>query len=529
MKFFPEVIHIDITDQCNLKCRHCRGNLYPTREGYTFDTLKKRLSEIISDYHSIKWVKISGGEPLLYDRLFDLIAFLHRAGIKTILQTNGTLLSEACLNKLKNSGLTKIQLSIEGATQKINDSIRGKGTFERIVNAAKLIKKSGIPFAMRTTIMKRNINEIEGIVKLAKSVGANEVGFRRVIPVGNAASANIDISEWQYAEFLNGLNTLARKYDISVFCGDPNANSLGLNKNLLMDKSGLELGGCTIGINSFCINSGGYITPCSMINLRLGDLLKDRISDVWENNFFFKKMRNRETEGCQKCVNRNVCGGCRAISFIKYGDYFKRDPRCLMKNNFKFGNTALTVAPKRITKNICNSYLFKDKLTLQIDAGHIFNEKIDVLVLTHCHYDHIVYASEIKKRNPCCKVMCGKQDAESLSKLDKNVLLKKSKFHLEPVKIDRILNQGDIINLGNLKFSVIETPGHTKGSICLYEKNKKILITGDTWYGGFGHGNTNSPSGSEEQMACSLKKLSKLKVNLILPGHYSVISRYVET
>jgi len=159
------------------------------------------------------------------------------------------------------------------------------------------------------------------------------------------------------------------------------------------------------------------------------------------------------------------------------------------------------------SKILSNSYLFKDKKTMQVDAGIVFDEKVDILILTHGHPDHIAYVSEIKKRNPRCVIMASAKEVNVIEKVGIGV------------KIDKKLKEGDKIDIGNLKFTVIETPGHTKGSISLYEKNKKILLSGDTWFGGFVYGRTDFPTGSEKDMQNSLKILRKLKVRIILPGH----------
>lgn len=188
----------------------------------------------------------------------------------------------------------------------------------------------------------------------------------------------------------------------------------------------------------------------------------------------------------------------------------------------KFGKAEL-IAAIRKDYNFSNSYLFKDNLNLQIDAGNIFNEKIDFLVLTHCHFDHIAYASEIKKRNSNCKIMCGKNDAEAIEKLNEVTLSEMSSLDLKPVKIDKKLKEGDIIKTNNFKFLVLETPGHTKGSISLFEKEKGILISGDCWFGDDIYGNYMVPTGSKKELEFSIKKLKELKAKIILAGHDSLI------
>ena len=126
-----------------------------------------------------------------------------------------------------------------------------------------------------------------------------------------------------------------------------------------------------------------------------------------------------------------------------------------------------------VTKPLAKTYYINGLL---VDAGFMVKEKVDVLVITHCHIDHIIYANEIKKIHNC-KIAVGRRDALHLKKLDLNTLNGLFGQGLKPIIPDIILKEGDIVNAGNLNFKVIETPGHTEGSISLFEERKGILFS----------------------------------------------------
>ena len=86
------------------------------------------------------------------------------------------------------------------------------------------------------------------------------------------------------------------------------------------------------------------------------------------------------------------------------------------------------------------------------------------------------------------------------------------------ITVDKTLVEGDIIKTKNFEFVVVWTPGHTDGSICLYEKEKHILISGDTLFSE-GPGRYDLPYGDKKELVESLKKLSEFKIELLLPGH----------
>ncbi|MBU4246176.1 MAG: MBL fold metallo-hydrolase, partial [Nanoarchaeota archaeon] len=84
------------------------------------------------------------------------------------------------------------------------------------------------------------------------------------------------------------------------------------------------------------------------------------------------------------------------------------------------------------------------------------------------------------------------------------------------------LDDGDLIKSGDLKLKVIHTPGHTKGSICLYDEKNKILFSGDTVFAG-SFGRVDFPGSSSREMKQTLEKLSKLEIDKILPGHGEIV------
>ena len=87
------------------------------------------------------------------------------------------------------------------------------------------------------------------------------------------------------------------------------------------------------------------------------------------------------------------------------------------------------------------------------------------------------------------------------------------------------LREGDVLDTGSRRFSVLETPGHTEGSICLYDEASGTLISGDTLFLG-GYGRTDFMGGSFDAMLASLVRLSKLDIRELFPGHGSTCESY---
>ncbi|HEX32816.1 MAG TPA: MBL fold metallo-hydrolase [Candidatus Aenigmarchaeota archaeon] len=163
----------------------------------------------------------------------------------------------------------------------------------------------------------------------------------------------------------------------------------------------------------------------------------------------------------------------------------------------------------KVKKGLCNTYLFFGDKNLQVDAGAVFDERVDILVLTHCHYDHTMFAKRVADNG--ATVLASDFTAKHLSDPKYTI------YPVQPVKV-KVVRHGDIIDIGTYRFTILETPGHTKGSICLWEENKKILLSGDTLFIG-GVGRTDLPSGDVTDLKRSLAFLQSLKPKLILPGH----------
>jgi len=178
-----------------------------------------------------------------------------------------------------------------------------------------------------------------------------------------------------------------------------------------------------------------------------------------------------------------------------------------------------------------NVYLLMDgEKAALIDTGTGFNfhhvmeeiereipvEKIDKIVLTHEHFDHCGGVTGLK--NLCnAEVMIHEKGAEIV---ERGIDSSASFFGVEqpPIKIDRKLNDGDRITVGEQILEVIYTPGHSPGSICLYEPESKSLFSGDTIFSDGGIGRTDFPGGSMEELVESIRRID-MDVLDLYPGH----------
>ncbi len=180
-----------------------------------------------------------------------------------------------------------------------------------------------------------------------------------------------------------------------------------------------------------------------------------------------------------------------------------------------------------------NVYVVDDELVIDTTTGLLHGQllglmkkagvdakKVERIVNTHLHFDHIGGNFIFEK----ALVGMHFKDAELLKKNKEATYYHFFGGEIKRDSVDFLLQDGDRIKTANHKFVVVHTPGHTPGSICLYEPDKKILISGDTL---FHHaiGRTDLMGGSDEDMLRSLEKILSLEFEMLFPGHGRAITR----
>jgi len=333
----------EITGKCNLNCIHCRSSSdMGSDEGdFTLDEAKKFIDDITPFAHPD--AVLSGGEPLLRKDVFDIAAYGTSKGLRMAMATNGALVDDSVCEKIKESGIRIVSLSLDGSTAAIHDDFRKQpGAFQDTLRASELFKKHGIEFLINSSFTKRNQDDIPNVYKQAKKMGATAWYMFMIVPTGRGQDIMTElISKEDYEEMLNWHYDMEKEEDdmlVRPTCA-PHYYRIVLQRSkkdkekfkrrsLKFSTGGSK--GCLAGQLICLIDVDGEVLPCSYFPKSAGNVRKQPFKDIWENSELFKRLRDFKSYkgSCGRCEYINVCGGCRARSYSMTGDYLAEEPFC---------------------------------------------------------------------------------------------------------------------------------------------------------------------------------------------------------
>ena len=185
-----------------------------------------------------------------------------------------------------------------------------------------------------------------------------------------------------------------------------------------------------------------------------------------------------------------------------------------------------------------NVYLILDEKPILVDAGMIAAptlrnikklidpQKIEMIVLTHCHHDHSGAAPELKAATGARLLLSEKEVGAVGDDLASVAYLFGQQA--PQYEVDQTLKEGMVLDIGEWKLEVMETPGHSTGSLCLYEPRAKVLFSGDTVFPDGNIGRTDMYGGSTPDLVASIERLTGLDVEIMYPGHMEITGRDVK-
>jgi radical SAM protein with 4Fe4S-binding SPASM domain len=322
-----------ITNLCNLRCKHCYQNDFSEKSDLDWAGLKKvsdNLLNTIGEWGKTSCIHLTGGEPLLKPELFPLLSDLDQQSMVEELGiiTNGLPIDQEMIRKLSSfSKLKKIKISMDGTDAETNDSIRLKGTFDKVMRNLSLIKnEKRFEVMLMFTVMKKNFRNLPSLFKLCQGLGIDGLIIERFIPLGKGKEILGEVlSKEEWKEMIGML--------LDFFPTEGEDHSFIPYQAFQISFSGEEpelLGApCVIGVDGLCIMPEGSVFPCRRFPISIGNLLDQSLREIWEKSELLEKLRRKENlKGkCGRCEIKD-CRGCRSLALALTGDYLEEDPHC---------------------------------------------------------------------------------------------------------------------------------------------------------------------------------------------------------
>lgn len=320
-----------ITSLCNANCRHCSS---ASSNDVTADLSTVQILDILDQLNDcgVMQLGISGGEPLLHPEFDKIIIEAKSLGFIIGVGTNGAVINENNIQRIKRLGIDKVQVSLDGNCSETHDIFRGcPGMFDAAINAIKMMVAAGITVTVCMTPTKMNYLELEPLIERCVEMGVKGFNLSQFVPVGRGTE-ELDLSPVEWKRILELWYEKKNKYAGKMYFTSHESQLI------LVDESVKEMrafSGCQAGRGVSCIKSDGSVIPCVMLDINLGNVKEASFRSIWENSKILKNIRNKKCyhSPCGSCKYLSKCGGCRGVAYGMTGDYLAGDPRCWLHFN----------------------------------------------------------------------------------------------------------------------------------------------------------------------------------------------------
>lgn len=340
----PRLIAWETTRRCHLRCKHCRGAALnqayegelSTEEGFKFIDNVASFSKPI--------LILTGGEPMSREDIYDIARYGTDKGLRCVMSPCGAMINPVTAKKIKDSGIQRISISLDGASSETHDDFRGiKGAFNDALNGIQHAVDAGIEFQINTTITKHNLHELPQILELCQKLGAAAFNPFMLVPTGRgSALKEMEVSPAEYEKTLVWIYEKSKELEM-VFkptCA-PHYYRIFRQKE---EKEGREVTpqshglfamtkGCMGGQGFVFMSYKGTFQICGFLDVECGDLRKENFDfkKIYQTSEVFLEMRNQKGYHgkCGVCEYGNCCGGCRARAMAFSGDYLGEEPFCV--------------------------------------------------------------------------------------------------------------------------------------------------------------------------------------------------------
>lgn len=318
----PHVVW-EMTSRCNLQCIHCHafGGVESPTELTTAEG-KAVIDQVAAS--AIRTFVFSGGEPLLREDLFELIAYAHARRLKVFLATNGTLITEEVAKRL-NQFKVGVVIGLDGMSPATHDAIRGvHGAYDAVMAGIANCVAEGLYLHLNIVASRRNIGEIERLLGYGARLGIYSYFIYLFVPLGRGEQVRDDaLDSRERAALLELLLLKQREMNailIPVAMPEYWAYALhqrGIRHGRLIRLVGQFLGGCLAGKGMVYLKPNGDVWPCPFLPIPAGNMRHEPLHRIVDRLVTSTVHGAQGDRNCTRCAYTPVCGGCKARLMIE--------------------------------------------------------------------------------------------------------------------------------------------------------------------------------------------------------------------
>ncbi|MBE0524400.1 MAG: radical SAM protein, partial [Methanosarcinales archaeon] len=261
----PEQVTISITEECPNRCIHCA--LPDTRNKISLQssTIKNIIDQAVD--MGATQIIFDGGEPMIYDGLEELVAYVPEGAISTVF-TSGSGLTPEKARALAHAGLYAVNVSLDSPLQAEHDRIRGReGVFNEAMAGIKHSLDAGLLVDIYVVVAPHNINDLDRFYDLALEIAVHELSFYEIVPTGRWIDRDTDILSPEHHQILDDFVKRKKTGPLKLFC-IPHV---------------MEVTGCFAGRRWLHVTPRGDVLPCACIPIPYGNIKDEQLKDIWRN------------------------------------------------------------------------------------------------------------------------------------------------------------------------------------------------------------------------------------------------------
>jgi len=350
----PFLVVWNYTNACNLRCKHCYQRAGKTTpDELTTDECLDIIDQFHDDY--VVTIAFSGGEPLLRKDFYEVARYATEREIFVSVATNGTLLTKRNLNRLADSGVGYLQISLDAADPKVHDAFRGApGCWAKTVQGIRNAVEDGRFYtSIATTITRDNYSEFRSMLELSKKLKVRRLLIYNFIPTGRGEEImKLDIPPEDREELMRqefsglskGFEVMTTAPQFARVCmmeSETGPISLAHVGSVPGARGRIRalaqyVGGCGAGRMYCALQPDGTVTPCVFMPIPVGNVRNDKFIDIWRKSPVMRALRSRDKlwGHCAVCSYKQVCGGCRARAWAYFRDLNAPDVGCIFNKEY---------------------------------------------------------------------------------------------------------------------------------------------------------------------------------------------------